>query len=75
VNSSLVRSAITSFAMLASIENEDIVDARADKSVGGTWQRQQSFTVGHSAIADSHDGARVGCERRLVHMRSFPGMC
>jgi hypothetical protein len=74
VSSSRVQSAVISFATLALIEPKDSVDVRAKKRVGGTWKRRQSFTLGHSAITDSHDGARVGRERRSAPIFSCPCM-
>jgi hypothetical protein len=75
VTSYSVHSAIISFAMLASIEPNDIADARADKSVIGTWQGWQSFNSGYGVITDCHDGARVWCDRRSAPTFSSPGMC
>jgi hypothetical protein len=75
VTSSRIQSSIISFATLAVVEPEDIVNVRANKIAGGTWQGRQSFTSGHVTITDSHDGARVGRDRRSDPVFTSPGVC
>lgn len=72
MTSSCIQGVIIYVVSLVAIKPEDMVDASIYKSVGGTWRGHQSLTAGNADIMDSHDGARVECDRRSAPTFSSP---